>query len=86
MDAEDEAVSKKDDGGPAFPQSAVQSNDGMINTPSVYFADVSGMTLRDWFAGQALAGIAAPFCGYEGDRAAERAYELADAMLKERAK
>ena len=52
-----------------------------------------GMTLRDWFAGQALAGM----CAYSGrvfgddardlmkDRAAN-AYAHADAMLAERSK
>ena len=46
-----------------------------------------GMTLRDWFAGQALAGMASnprrdgPYSDY-----AEDAYEYADAMLSEREK
>lgn len=41
-----------------------------------------GMTMRDWFAGQALAGNIA-----RDDRpkmAAKSAYEIADAMLAER--
>ena len=57
-----------------------------------YF-DESGMTLRDYFAGQALAKIidmldrqgndpAFDFDGY----AAKGAYEIADAMLAERSK
>jgi hypothetical protein len=46
-----------------------------------------GMTLRDWFAGQALAGyFAAPDtphkCG--GKREAEYCYAIADAMLAAR--
>lgn len=53
-----------------------------------------GMTLRDWFAGQALAGLMAhPKCGMVGpgyeDRtncAAREAYALADALLAERSK
>lgn len=40
-----------------------------------------GMTLRDYFAGQALAGLAAT----EGDSSPEYAYWLADEMLKARA-
>ena len=44
-----------------------------------------GMSLRDWFAGQALAGIAAH--GEDGpEYSAKSAYEHADAMLKERNK
>lgn len=38
------------------------------------------MTLRDWFAGQALAGLSS-----KGTyQIAQRAYEIADAMIKER--
>lgn len=44
-----------------------------------------GMTLRDWFAGQALAGWLAD--GAEDHRnAAKHAYLFADAMLLERKK
>ena len=45
---------------------------------------VEGMTLRDYFAGQVITGYFATddFCGVE--LIAKDAYELADAMLKER--
>ena len=36
------------DGGPAFP------NPGLADPTCSFQSDVSGMTLRDWFAGQAL--------------------------------
>jgi hypothetical protein len=59
------------DGGPAFPAPAYAAN----------ITD-KGMTLRDYFAGQALAGILSsdnkPECD---DRKAEWAYSLADSML-----
>jgi len=45
------------------------------------------MSLRDWFAGQALAGWMASFtpdCGVKAKHCAELAYELADAMLAAR--
>lgn len=60
-----------------------------------------GMTLRDWFAGQALsAGVSTEAKEYElqawfgrhatgitgAEIAAARAYEIADAMLKRRAR
>lgn len=47
-----------------------------------------GMTLRDWFAGQALAGMSAhPKIGNNSDELMARlAYSQADAMLVERAK
>ena len=47
-----------------------------------------GMTLRDWFAGQALAGImacqSAQTDRYVARECAEDAYLLADAMLAQR--
>jgi len=52
-----------------------------------------GMTLRDYFAAQALAGLSCPAgpSGIwpdlrDGQMIAERAYAFADAMLAERAK
>lgn len=59
------------DGGPAFPAEAVLHN--------------KGMTLRDWFAGQALVGkLAHGEVGAAG--VSRRAYEYADAMLAARSK
>lgn len=50
----------------------------------------NGMSLRDWFAGQALAGMVASYAGtsthYAVDSDAERAYRYADAMLAARGK
>ena len=43
-----------------------------------------GMTLRDWFAGQAMAGICRG--GVDFPKDAARAYRIADAMLAERMK
>jgi hypothetical protein len=61
------------DGGPAFP---------------VVWQDVphGGMTLRDWFAGQALAGMLAgnPTESPNEEWFAGIAYTMADAMLVER--
>jgi len=67
------------DGGPAFPY---MSNVGRGN---------SGMTLRDWFAGQALAGIFAYYADADARRPkdmelAEDMYRIADAMLEQRNK
>jgi hypothetical protein len=44
------------------------------------------MTLRDWFAGQALAGLLGHASGEAPSSAPEAAYQLADAMMAERAK
>ena len=45
-----------DDGGPAFP---VEYNPLGIEKPSLSVAASRGMTLHDWFAGQALMGLMA---------------------------
>lgn len=62
------------DGGPAFPG----ERDG-----------VPGMSLRDYFAGQALSGLLASCAGsdcgvYQEEQAATLAYGIADAMLEKR--
>jgi hypothetical protein len=65
----------KDKSGFAFPL-AVGENQGYSN----------GMTLRDYFAGQALAGLASRGTNFEIGwvEYAEMAYLAADAMLDER--
>ena len=69
---------KKEDGGPAFPHQPIGE-------------EFTGMTLRDWFAGQVLAGLMAR-TGPDDDflfrsgTAALRAYIIADAMIAEREK
>jgi hypothetical protein len=81
-------VNKKDDGGPAFPD------------PTGDYVGREGMSLRDWFAGQAMSACAAAYPNVKewqlkkwfGDRSgiyaeeviARMAYEVADAMLKAR--
>jgi uncharacterized protein YodC (DUF2158 family) len=87
---------KPNDGGPAFPRSAVLNHDG-----TTYHNSADGMTLRDWFAGQALAGTTfhwgelATYLKHAGamhDAASVRqfmagaAYAQADAMIAERNK
>ena len=68
------------DGGSAFPHKQVHGD------PESWWAEyVPGMSLRDWFAGQAVHGLMidrpleCPF----SDVAAQ-AYEVADAMIAER--
>ncbi len=64
------------DGGQAFPRAGDELADA-----------VDGMSLRDWFAGQALAGILSNRCNHASDGlAANWSYVIADAMLAERAK
>lgn len=64
-----------EDSGPAFP----------LQPASMPEAHYLGMTLRDWFAGQALAGLLAESmhdCGPSG--IAHDCYQYADAMLEAR--
>jgi hypothetical protein len=71
---------KVKDGGPAFPCSNEQYTHGNSQSGDAW----SGLSLRDWFAGQALAGLCHP--GWEADpvEAAPVAYRIADAMLAAR--
>ena len=64
-------------GGPAFPFPAYTYQNGEINHGE------GGMTLRDYFAAKALA---TPYAHHDSDphKAAEWAYQMADAMLKAR--
>lgn len=76
----------KDTGGPAFPCTNDQFTSG-----SPQHGDASpGMTLRDWFAGQALAGLLAANATYGGterrDLVTADAFAHADAMIAERNK
>lgn len=70
-------MSTQKDGGSAFPK-----GDGL----AVY--GNSGMSLRDWFAGQALTELIRLSMGHDGgwsmDTAAQGAYEMADAMIRNR--
>lgn len=62
---------KREDGGPAFP------------VPADYATPYLGMSLRDYFAGEALKVIGPNEVPNMG-KAASLAYNLADAMLKAR--
>ena len=62
-------------GGPAFPRAGGPGE------------SCEGMSLRDWFAGQAassLSGACLALPGISAEDTAKAAYELADAMLEAR--
>ena len=72
------APQRLDTGGPAFPN--VYTRDGK---------PLPGMSMRDWFAGQALVGLLLDFKRMgqtltDEEHFAEAAYQQADAMLKAR--
>jgi hypothetical protein len=70
------------DGGPAFPMTGEGCHNPLYSQP--------GMTLRDYFAGQALAGLCVPgledgqITDWEFDKIAPVAWKAADAMLAAR--
>ena len=74
-------MSSQNHGGSAFPHPERTEPD------NEFYGASSGMTLRDWFAGQALISVygSGDRYGPEGMRqVAEHAYAMADAMLKQR--
>jgi hypothetical protein len=92
-------TNKINDGGPAFPfnvpsYSPQSTASYSASFPSVAYQLQPGMSLRDWFAGQALMGLAASqnegrtaniLDGFIGGKLlSESAYMVADAMLKAR--
>lgn len=82
-------MSERDNGGPAFPAKAPAEVDRVIGSANGkdvtsgkewVIAEFPGMSLRDWFAGQALAN-SYTFSEAKPDKVAEWAYQIADAML-----
>ena len=68
---------------PAFPHDTIFDEGRLVSVGS------PGMSLRDWFAGQAMHGRLASMRGRTRDeaipeRVAENAYRMADAMIKAR--
>lgn len=68
-----------EDGGPAFPHDEKEHN-------GAHYHSHMGMSLRDYFAGLVLAGMAtgAGFQGAPWDKLSADAYEAADAMISAR--
>jgi hypothetical protein len=75
------------DGGLAFPQPmAAFPDSGEMFCAFERSHDFAGMTLRDYFAGQALAALSTKieYGVYYKTNAAKDAYEIADAMIEAR--
>lgn len=72
---------RKETGGPAFPYSGTHYTE-----EKNFIVDSHGMTLRDYFAAQAMQGIASnpDFTDWSWEVSAEQAYKYADAMLAAR--
>ena len=71
-----------DDGGPAFPGPDDYSQDGR----PLYGPGFQGMTLRDWFAGQAVSALSTAWNSSADTRQqlVAECYEIADAMIAAR--
>lgn len=81
-----------DNSGPAFPQFDVVAGerDGHGDAIEAYTVATGGMTLRDYFAGQALVGILSGYWansnmgGLSQRDVSDEAYVYADAMIASR--
>ena len=80
---------KPDSGGSAFPQ--VQTDNRNADYPDQPFLpetySAGGMTMRDYYAAKAMAALIAAYSGTQAwgpSTTAQRAFEYADAMLRNR--
>jgi hypothetical protein len=73
---------KIEDGGPAFPLTIVHESDGRTGAP-VKCDVFTGLSHRDWFAGQALSGLVQMHNGIAVDptATARAAQQYADALV-----
>jgi hypothetical protein len=90
-------MSEKNTGGPAYPSETIKhyeymTYDGYQDVAKPIHEMHPGMTLRDYFAGQALAGLMTSYATAQGNAeqcikaAAKISFLVADAMLQERDK
>ena len=78
----------KNDGGSAYPGKRLVQRYRSGNTPAFDEVNDSGMTLRDYFAGQALIGYMSSktYRIFDLEQDPEILFKIADAILKEREK
>jgi len=80
-------MNKINDGGPAFPTNATATTHGFYQDGqpcATHYGTTPGMTLRDYFAAAALQGLLASCPWEQVDEVPQKAYDIADAMLKAR--
>ena len=80
-----DTTTKRDDGGPAFPWQ-LHGRDSLGDAVVVECG--TGLSIRDYFAAEALRGLCSNPMNQESSKSSEAkwAYEYADAMLAERSK
>ena len=89
----------KNTGGPAFPDFRINlkhkpTHDGLCTTEEEHFISTNGMTLRDYLATKAMAGLLSnrDYHAFDDSKdlskehLAKSSYMMADAMLAEREK
>lgn len=79
-------MGERKDGGSVFPALGSMWN-GDEQLKELFFADGTGMSLRDYFAGQIFHGISASRIDWNDispQQVAKKAYEFADAMIEAR--
>lgn len=77
-------MTRKNDGGLAFPNTITSLSEGDRDFPHEF--GLGGMTLRQWYAGQAAMGRIATYGAderCEPKHVAEFAFEVADALIAE---
>ena len=74
----------KETGGWAFPRPMSKDEGDVVIGQGNYYSDQRGMTLRDYIASQVISGQLRS--GDTMEVIANRAYAIADAMIKEREK
>jgi len=74
-------MSAHDDGGPAFPILPSEHKNFVAEGFDGVTRWTMGMSLRDYFAGQALAGMSHHIDHMLAEQVASDAYRIADAML-----
>ena len=70
----------------AFPSPVFAVPDGMSEQKMFMLKNQQGMTLRDYFSAKAMQGILANADDWDEEKLARLSYDVADAMLAERAK
>ena len=76
-------MNNKPDGGPFHP---CMTGERRIAEHEKEFDFLSGASLRDWFAGQAMNSGDCPFNTHDHPECSAWAYERADAMIEARSK
>jgi hypothetical protein len=73
-----------DTSGPAFPQSFIMHDQEVITSGNLTAAGFQGLSLRDYFAAQAICSLVPLRPDSDAADLALKAYEMADAMLATR--